>query len=293
MEKYKIIIFLIILLNYNQNIFGQSLNELKKYEGIWIAKDYYNSFLKTKSAILSRKAFSPDNPVGLRININEYDKSTNLLNIGFSLLHDHLLHPEVSMYIINGKDTISEQGSFRIKIDTKLNKYDYVINGKYIYDWNYLRFNNDTTLSLYNIKGDTINYVRFKTKFKKNYNYPNPLYCFTREIVLKGKYILKDSLGNIITNKFEILENGKVKSKSIFDNYTVYYSTDIYCGPRTQEDFIMFVDNILIENSDYKGFAIKLINKNKIQLFERIWYTTEKGADTYRLSDIKYELWKK
>jgi hypothetical protein len=46
----------------------QTIYEINKLNGIWIAEKYYNSFEKTKSALKSEKAFPSNEPVGLRVN---------------------------------------------------------------------------------------------------------------------------------------------------------------------------------------------------------------------------------
>ena len=67
--KNAIIIFHLIFLHIT---FGQSsTEEIESLNGIWIAKDYYDSFEKTKSAVKSKYAFEHDYPVALRINSKE------------------------------------------------------------------------------------------------------------------------------------------------------------------------------------------------------------------------------
>jgi|GEM_PF-4508419 len=84
-------------------------------EGIWIAKDFYQSFEQTSSIIESKKAFDSNDPVGLRINYEEV--KSGYLNIGYSFLHSHITNPEVSQFAINDKkDTLREQGSFKINL---------------------------------------------------------------------------------------------------------------------------------------------------------------------------------
>src|SRR5690606_10836775 len=109
---------LFLLLFISINVLSQDkIQDLESINGIWIAEDYYNSFEKTNSAIKSKSAFFHNDPVALSINISEY--KNGLLNIGFSVLHDHLLHPEVSEFILIDNDTIREQGSFKINLKSK------------------------------------------------------------------------------------------------------------------------------------------------------------------------------
>lgn len=56
------IVFSLLLLSAS----GQN-RELTFLNGFWIAEEYSNSFVKTKSALLSKDAFDPNDPVALRI----------------------------------------------------------------------------------------------------------------------------------------------------------------------------------------------------------------------------------
>src|SRR5690606_12590421 len=151
------------------------------------AEDYYNSFEKTNSAIKSKSAFFHNDPVALRINISEY--KNGLLNIGFSVLHDHLLHPEVSEFILIDNDTIREQGSFKINLKSKdsLGYYKTTEIGYFNYNWvSYLTWSsNDQTFILYRPKKDELNelkikFIKIKSSFDTKYKFPNPLYYYTR-----------------------------------------------------------------------------------------------------------------
>lgn len=275
--------------------FGQSITkEIKILEGIWIAEDYYNSFEKTNSAIQSKNSFNHSYPVALRINSNEI--RNGILNIGYSVLHDHLLHPEVSEYLIKNQDTIHEQGSFKINLKTKdsLDYYKTTDIYYFNYGWiSYLTWNiNDDSVSLYRPKGNGheekfIVFKRITSKFKNDYSFPNPLYYYTRSKTLSGKYTLKDNLGNILSESFTIENNGIVNGFNLLDNFTAYFSTDIYCGPPTKYDLVMFFDDIIIEES--KAFHYLYIkNKNGNIDFHKRLSNKEDGSDI--VGERVYEL---
>ncbi len=273
--------------------------EIQKIEGIWVAEDYLESFENSNSAIQSKNSFDPDAPVALRINSNEI--KSGILNIGYSVLHDHKLHPEVSEFLVRQTDTIREQGNFKID----LNKNDsigyykiseiYYINHHWI---SYMKWNStDTSLTLYRPKNEIheekyIRYKRIKSSFKKNYQYPNPLYYYTRLMTLVGNYILKDSVGNVLSNDFKIEQNGIINGYDKFQGFTAYFSTDIYCGPPVKNDFIIFYEDVLQNESKVFGFAYKKSDKGNILLFKREWITVE-GREVSVLSNMKYELIKK
>ena len=97
----KVLLTLLIISNF---CFSQEKDLIESHSGIWIAENYYNSFEKTKSCLKSKKSFDPNAPVGLRINPSEI--KNGILNVGFSSLHDHLLRPEVSEYMVINCDVM-------------------------------------------------------------------------------------------------------------------------------------------------------------------------------------------
>ncbi|MCK0109860.1 hypothetical protein MWU58_11190 [Flavobacteriaceae bacterium S0825] len=275
--------------------FGQSIKkEIKMLEGIWIAEEYYNSFEENNSAIKSKNAFDPNYPVALRINSKEIKKG--ILNIGYSVLHDHLLHPEVSEYLINNKDTIREQGKYKINLKAKdsLNYYKTTDIYYFNYDWiSYFTWDiNNNSVSLYRPKGNGheekfIVFKRIPFEFKNDYLFPNPLYYYTRSKTLSGNYTLKDNLGNILSESLTIENNGIVKGFGLLDNFTVYFSTDIYCGPPAKYDLVMFFDDILIDESEAFHY-LYVKNENGNIDFHNILSNKEDG--TYILGERVYEL---
>nr|WP_321234289.1 hypothetical protein [uncultured Psychroserpens sp.] len=250
------ILFLIV---FGANVSAQNNNNLEQLNGIWIAEDYYNAFEKTNSALKSKKAFGFNDPVALRINTS--DIKEGILSIGYSVLHDHLLHPEVSEYILKGTYTIREQDNFKINLKAKdsLGYYKTTAIHYFNYEWvSYIAWDSTKEMiSIYkpknaNHKETTINYVRFKSSFSQDYQYPNPLYTYTRSKTLVGQYTLKDHTGKVLSEAFTIEENGLISGFSDLENFTIYFSTDIYCGLPASEDVIIIVEDILDHES--KGF---------------------------------------
>lgn len=274
--------------------------DIKALNGIWVAEDYYNAFEKTSSAVKSKHAFNSDYPVALRINSKEIKNGS--LNIGYAVLHDHMLHPEVSEYLVKDKDTIREQGNFKINLKAKDSLGYYKTSDIYYfnYDWiSYLSWNsNDNTVTLYRPKGHGheeryITYKRLSNTFKKDYLYPNPLYYYTRSKILSGTYTLKDGEGNILSKSFSIGNNGSVKGYHLFNHFTAYFSTDIYCGPPQKYDFVLFIDDILIEGSkSFDFYYVKKENGN-ICLHERLYYekrVLDEDNGPFQIGKKLYEL---
>ncbi|WCO03479.1 hypothetical protein [Psychroserpens ponticola] len=275
----KIFLFFFSIFCFAQNV----SKEIKTIEGIWIAEDYYNSFEQTKSAIKSKNAFNLNYPVALRI--NSKDIKNGILNIGYSELHDHNIYPEVSNISI-----------FKINLNKKdsIGYYKTTDISYFNYEWiSYLRWNIDkNSLTLYRPKGNGleeyyIKYKRVESKFRKDYLFPNPLYYYTRNKTLSGNYTLKDNLGNILSENFTIGDNGIVSGFTLLDNFTAYFSTDIYCGPPAINDLVMFFDDILIEEKEVFYFLYKKNENGNIDFHKRL-YNKENGSD--KLGEIIYEL---
>ena len=291
----KIITYILIVTSFH--CFGQKVHQdIKTIEGIWIAEDYYKSFEKSNSAIESKNSFYHSDPVALRINSDEM--KNGILNIGYSVLHDHMLHPEVSEFLVKQKDTIPEQGNFKIDLSQKDSIGYFKTSEIYYfnYEWiSYMKWNtSDTTITLYRPKNEKheekyIRYTRIESSFKKNYQFPNPLYYYTRLKALVGSYILKDSVGNVLSNDLRIKQNGIISGYHKFQGFTAYFSTDIYCGPPVTNDFILFYEDILNDESKGFGFAFKKSDNGNISLYKREWKTVD-GREVLGLSNLKYEL---
>ena len=263
---------------------GQNAKEeIKEIEGIWIAEDYYNSFESTKSAVKSKNAFDFNYPVAIRINSKEI--KNGILDIGYSKLHDHNIHPEGSSLSV-------------FKID--LNKKDSVGYYKtttipyFNYEWiSYLIWDiNKTSLKLYKPKGNEhqetfIKYKRVASKFKDDYLFPNPLYYYTRKKTIVGNYTLKDNEGTILSKDFEIKENGIADGFEEFENFTFYYSTDIYCGLPLKSDLIIICEDILNDESKTLVFLMDKDENGNINLHKREMSNEE---EAYVLGEKIYEL---
>lgn len=272
---------------------GQLRSELSKIRGIWIEETYFEEFNKNRSAIGSKNTFSHlIHPVGLRI--NEFEITKDSFNIGYSFLHDHLLHTENS-----GCDDYDnehcEQGYFRISINEK-----YIDSQKSVEVWIKLASHGKRQKAIFQwnpaqesvqLSFDTfsISYKRFTNRFTTTYLYPNPIYFFTRYKVAFGTYLLQDSLGNTLDEKLQITRNGKVLSEyALFNNSRFHYSTDVYCGPKPPGDYCLF-QKVIGENI---FFVIERDKFGDIRLYKSISYSKD-GMDMIKKSDIKYKMTKK
>lgn len=275
---------------------AQVKKDIKSLNGIWIAVGYYNSFEQTKSAIVSRKAFEPNDPVGLRINSKEIKGGK--INIGYATLHRHNIHPEVSKYEIMGNDTIKEQGFFEVNLrgGDSLGFFETSDIYYFNYEWkSYISWDvNDSSITLYRPKNDrheekSIKYVRVKSSFDSNYPFPNPLYYYVRNRTIVGDYTLKDSTGMVLTKKLNILDDGTITGYEDFIGLKAYFSTDVYCGPREYDDRIIFCEDVLKQGFRCFGFYFIRSDENTIQLFESEPMEKD-GRDGYVLTLMKFEL---
>ncbi|MFM7024005.1 MAG: hypothetical protein ACKOXB_13620 [Flavobacteriales bacterium] len=231
------------------SFFGNTLEkELKNLEGIWIAEPYYNSFVKTSSAIRSKSSFDPTDPFGLRI--NSKDVQDGVLSMGFSCLHDHFTRPEASNYIVlpEYNDTI-RQPIFKVQIKKPDSLQYYELQDVYLYfgsplyfSWHYGK---DTSLTILipasaEYPEKTIKYKRVLRHSAASFPFPSPIYSFTRKISLSGHFELRDSLGNLRTKDFYIDANGVAKGDSLFENKIYEFNTDIYCGEPLYCDIVCF-----------------------------------------------------
>lgn len=293
-----ILLFILsILKGFSQS---QNYKVIKELEGIWIAEDFYNSFDTTLSIIKSKKSFAPSDIVGLRINAKEIENGK--INIGYSKLHDHLLRPEVSKFIIINGDTIPEQGFFEINLEEKttsnffktsftLENSNFTGKSPQLY-WD---FKTDTVITLIVYSADShhekkIRYKRINQHFQNNNQFPNPLYYYTRSKIIVGNYTLLDSTNNILSSNFVIDNNGKMKGYNPMENNIFHYSTDIYCGPESAYEFILICK--LDENNkeiECDGYIYLRINENSIILLESSWVNSEEG-EHLELGKIVYTL---
>ena len=270
---FQILVISIILLSIasckNEVVLNKNIPQ-----GIWIAKDFYNSFEKTNSIIESKKAFDSSNPVGLRINYQEV-KDTKL-NIGYSFLHSHLIRPEVSEFAIkDNNDTIREQGNFRIDLSKVLtdNSFETTEIYPFCYEWKAnIKYNSQTeTITLFRPKNErydtlSIEYVRIDSTFNSNYQFPNPLYFYTRRNLLCGNYLVKDTTGKTIENDFTINPNGLMQGFEQFENNTIFYSTDVFCGEPVLHDLVIIEEDLLKEDGKTSAFGFNRKDNGDIEL---------------------------
>jgi hypothetical protein len=276
--------------------FGQNpIKEIESVNGIWVAEDYYTSFEETKSAVESKNAFNFNYPVALRVNSKEI--INGVLNIGYSELHDHIIHPEISDYSLNKKDTIRER-CFKVNLNKKdsVGYYKTTDISYFNYEWiSYITWNDKkTTLILYKPRGKEhketfIRYKRVTSEFKDDYLFPNPLYYYTRQKTIKGVYTLKDNNGIILSENFEIKENGIANGFEEFENFTFYFSTDIYCGLPHKSDFIIICKDILDNDSKTCVFLIDRKENGNINFHKRKMSDID---EYYVLGEKVYELTK-
>jgi hypothetical protein len=270
-EMKKILIILLIISNL---CFSQEKELIESYSGIWIAEDYYNSFEKTKSCLKSKKSFDPNAPVGLRINPSEI--KNGILNVGFSSLHDHLLRPEVSEYMVIGKDTISEQGHFKIDLSKQigLNEFQTTEIMFFSDNWKSSLILDKNNIILQRPENKDfeeleIKFIRVEKEFTENYKYPNPIYFYTTKTLLEGNYILKDSINKVITSNLKINSKGEIKGYENLENKKIYYSTDIYCGLPAIDELTLVCGKFNGFDTDCKPYVFKRINENEIHLYNR------------------------
>lgn len=267
----KILLILLIISNF---CFSQEKELIESYSGIWIAEDYYNSFEKTKSCLKSKNSYNPDLPVGLRINL--FEIKNGILNVGFASLHDHLLRPEVSEYMVIGKDTISEQGHFKVNLSEPvgLNKFSTTEIMFFSDNWksNLILEKNNIILQRPEEKDFEevkIKFIRVEKNFAKNYKYPNPIYFYTTKTLLKGNYILKDSVNKVISSKLKINSKGEIQGYVNLENKKIYYSTDIYCGLPVIDEQVLICGKFRGFDTDCKSYVFERISENKIHLYKR------------------------
>lgn len=281
------------------SLLSQNIVDVKEIEGVWIAEDFYNSFEKTKNIHKSKYVFDPNYPIALRINSKE--KLNNKLYIGYEALHDHLLRTEESKYIVIEKDTLGKKGCFEINIPRR-DSLNYFLTSEILYfnhDWkSYLTWDKKTVTLYRPKKGDwkseTIKYKRISNKFAENYQYPNPLYFYTRNRVLVGDYILKKfDTGEVLSKSLNIRPNGAVSGYSRFMNMYAYYSTDIYCGSPTEDEHLMFFEDVTKEDSKSIHFVLKRPDSGTVFLYEMYPRRHEYGQILKELDSPKYILIKK
>lgn len=243
--------FLILLTypSYTQDIENTSIHDLN---GIWIEKGFYTSFEKHKSILKSKNSFAYELPVGIRINSEE--KHGDTFNIGYGVLHSHFLSPEVSRHTIIDGEKFEEQGSLDLIISDSNSHFPY--NVGYIEYFNeensssYLGVEinqQDTTLILFRKKSpylpqDTLRYIRICNKFQPEHKSPNPIYYYTLNRVISGKYKLLSPSNEVLSDKITIKNNGSIVGFDSLKSKRINYSTDVYCGQPKEYDIITIYD---------------------------------------------------
>ena len=250
-------------------------------EGVWIAKQYHDTFLKTKSAINSIRAFDPHLPVALRINLNE--RKNGLLHIGYSVLHDHMIRPEVSGSAVVENDTIYEQGFFTIDLTLSDSSGYYRAKTDYSYfdpsvlylKWNAASRTIDVCIVRDSITVIDIAYERILDAFDQEHSYPNPLYQYTRSTILSGDFILEDDAGRILTRELKIAPTGFVSGYAQFNGLKAIYSTDVYCGGPMPYDVVLFCKDSITLSPECLHFAFTYVNKDELHLSDAHGFVDE------------------
>lgn len=262
---------------YGQIKFGA---HLEKIEGIWIEssfKNYFDSIPSMMEYSMSLARSQRDisiYPIGLRIQSNE--QKQGVLNIGYGVLHSHLLHPEVSKACIQNNDTIYEQGSFSIKLNqTDSSGYYKIPDLMDLYAigsscYMKISYQEDTTITILRTATEQIGeiIIKFKrvtTKFTHSYPYPNPRDYYVREKTLVGTYVLKDSMDEIISSNFTISPNGMFNSTGLWANRKIEFVTDVFCGGPAIFDTVIIYDPNNINKTDVELYIYKRKDENQIQ----------------------------
>lgn len=286
--RIKQVVHTLLLVLLGSTVYGQKVADLCGLNGIWIATDYVKSFDSSKSAIDSRGAFDPRLPAGLRINCSEFIDGK--WNLGYAFLHDHSIHPEVSgdgPYAERGR---GEQGHFLIDVtDSILMQSMITFNDGYVEQTDYRlswKYGRDTTLQLiaYQHSYDsefTNHFTRIAQVPEKGQRFPNPLYFYTRDRILSGRYWLKHHINGDST--FVRFDNyGDVEGYAPLEGFKTYYSTDVYCGPELMDDILSFCKMNWDDegNSEYLNYVIRhSADLSNTLLYAFTWNKTESRTE--------------
>lgn len=293
MKRLLIFTLVLVWLHFiSFQVIGQNPSPSQHLTGIWIAEDYLHCFDSLKSAIHCKEAFECTYPAGLRINLKE--QKGNFLHVVYDVLHKHELTPEISRYIVVNNDTIFENSYFEIDL-TKQSRWGFEAIGEipfFVEEENnakaYLSYQNqpDTAIILQIDKPHkTIRYKKVTSRFSQGYPFPNPLYYYTRNKTLVGKYTLKDSADKILSSNFCIAPDGKATGYSIFDKTLFYFSTDVYCGYVAIDDHILVCDDKL-DDRNCNRYLYQQIDNQTIHLYEFVsgYKDTTRGKLLYKLT---------
>lgn len=259
---------------YSQNSFSQTSDKLN---GVWIAEEFANSFDTTKSMIKSKYIFDPLEIVGLVF--NQKDTLRNILYGDCSILHGHVTQKEQPKKVIR-IDTLNNFGVI-FYYEPKKDTFNLYVSSFYTdTSTTYkLLIINDSIISVIIRFGtdelrEPIRYKKIASTFTENYSNPEAIYYYTRLRTLAGKYILYDSINQIVSENFVMSVDGKMKGYKPFNDLLYEFSTDIYCGPKALSDLVVFYD---FKNTEEKfldwprylyRFSCKRIDNNTIQLVE-------------------------
>jgi hypothetical protein len=296
---WTLLFLLTTFVGYSQDHFGKHLDALK---GIWVAEPFLDSFESTKSAVKSKSSFDGVDPVALRLNPIELENE--FLNIGYSTLHDHILHPEVSKFVIVNKDTVYEQGHFSINTQKSDSLTYHETSEIYYFNYecrSYLTwvFEPDTTLVLYrpaskNLKEKTIRFRRVAKSFEEDNQYPNPMYYYSRSRTVAGNYILFDSLRNTISSELNIGLNGKTTGFDLFENKSFFFSTDVYCGPEEDNDLVLLCEmDDMNQAIGCEVYVLLHSNLETMELYKSDWVVNSDGVDSRVPGKLVYQLTRK
>ena len=269
---------------FGQTKFGTHLENI---EGIWVENSFKNYFDSIPSMMeYSKNLFRSERdisiyPIGLRI--QSVEQKDGVLNIGYGVLHSHMLHPEVSRKCIQKNDTIYEQGSFSIKLNlTDSAGYYRIPDLMDIYVIGapcYLRINygQDTTITIFRaateqIKEIKIEFLRVSNRFTDSYPFPNPRDFYVRDMTLVGSYVLKDSTDKVISQNFTINPNGSFEGIQQWENKKIEFVTDVFCGGPAVFDKVIIYDPENINNTEVELFIYK---RNEIGVIQFYSYKVE------------------
>lgn len=265
---------------FGQTKFGTHLENI---EGIWVENSFKSYFDSIPSMMKYSKNLSRSErdisiyPIGLRI--QSVEQKDGVLNIGYGVLHSHVLHPEVSRKCIQHNDTIYEQGSFFINLNqTDSSGYYKIPDLMDLYAIGspcFLKIDyqvDDTTITILRKASEQIDEIVIKYKriaklFTPSYAYPNPRDFYVRDRTLVGSYVLKDSTDKVISTNFKINANGTFSGIGHWQNQKIEFVTDVFCGGPATFDKVIIYDPENINNTEVELFIYQRKEQGIIQFF--------------------------
>lgn len=290
-------LIVVTISSISQTLFRKHLENI---EGVWIENEFKNFFDQNLSMMEYARTISPANldktvyPIGFRFQSIEIEGE--YLSIGYSFLHSHTIHPEVSIYCIQQYDTLYEQGNFMINLNQKdsLGYYkipDLIsmfatsspcfIKVNYGLDTSITFLRKSTTQT----KEIMLNFKKVSSEFSEDYQFPNPRDFYVRSMTLSGAYVLKDSLNNVISSNFIINPNGSMVGYTNWEKKKIEFVTDVFCGGPPIYDKIIIYDAERINESEINLMIYERLDNGVVILYSYSIENQEplKGSIAYTL----------